>query len=589
MLRSALAACLLIAMSGCSYLQKSDDKTDLKDEDAPRIEVKIDGVEKSTAENIRAHLSLSQELCTAPNWRVARLFKRIEEEAGRALRALGYYSPKISKRLVQSSNCWEVTLEVKPGEPVLFNVISIKLQGDAEQDPDFIKLIRSLPLKAGEPANHGVYEQAKREINSLAAERGYFDGRFTTSELKVDPDRRNADVQIVYTSGRRYRFGNLKIKQDSLDPELVRAFFDYQPDTPYHSDTLLELNRSLSDSGYFSQVAVQPQTDQAGDYQIPVDVELSPKKPHRFSAGAGFSTDAGPRGQLGYENRRLNRHGHRLNAEISASLIERAVTTAYRVPLKDPRSEWLSFEAGARQEDTETSQTNSLNFGIGQTKKRRHGWLETRFLEISREDFEVGSQTGIATLLVPGISWNRSVADAGLRPGRGHRLFFELRGGAEALLSDTSFVRARLNAGWLRKLPWGGRVITRGEFGAMGVDEFNLLPPSQRFFTGGDNSVRGYEFQSLGPKDASGDVIGGNYLLVGSFEYEHPIVDKWSVAAFVDSGNAFSNTAKNDGFKTGIGVGARWISPIGPVRLDLAHPLDDPTLIRLHFRLGPDL
>jgi translocation and assembly module TamA len=108
-----------------------------------------------------------------------------------------------------------------------------------------------------------------------------------------------------------------------------------------------------------------------------------------------------------------------------------------------------------------------------------------------------------------------------------------------------------------------------------------------RFFAGGDNSVRGYKFESLGPEDETGKVIGGSGLLTASFEYEHPLINRWSIAVFVDSGNAFTGSRFEP--KTGAGVGARWQSPLGPVRIDLAFPLDDDEDARLHVSLGPDL
>lgn len=352
----------------------------------------------------------------------------------------------------------------------------------------------------------------------------------------------------------------------------------------------MDINRALIDSGYFSTVDVRPRTENPEDGHIPVDVVLKPRKPHQFTASAGVSTDTGPRLRLGYENRRLNRRGHRLNSRISVSPIQSDITTEYRIPLKDPRSEWLSFEGGAKIEDTETSESTSFRLAARQTKKRAFEFLETRFIEASRENFDVGAQTDVTTTLVtPGLSWSRIVTEAAMKPSWGHRVYLEVKGGVDSLLSDTSFARARMSGGWIWGLPWDGRLLFRGEAGALTVDEFAVLPPSQRFFTGGDTSVRGYEFQSLGPTDESGRVIGGKYLLVGSVEYEHPIVNKWSAAVFADAGNAFSDTDSNEGFKIGVGVGVRWTSPIGPVRLDLAHPVDGAPLFRIHFRLGPDL
>ncbi|HSS66842.1 MAG TPA: autotransporter assembly complex family protein [Gammaproteobacteria bacterium] len=585
----AVAALAIGTLSACGYFAKSDDAAAAK-ETAPRIEIQVEGVDTEVAENIRAHLSLTQELCAAPAWRVTRLFARSNEEIRNAVRALGYYSPKISRNLEQLEDCWKATYEVDLGAPVTVEAVEVGISGEASDDAAFAALLDALPVKTGDVVNHALYEQTKQRINSLANERGYLDGRFTTSELRIDPGRGKAVIKLAYDSGRRYRFGALNVKQDVLRPELVRAFFEYEDGAPYDSNKVVGINRALTDSGYFSQVDVRPQTDQPEGDRIPVDVTLMPRKPHQFTASAGASTDTGPRLRLGYENRRLNRRGHRFNSRIGASLVQNDIITEYRIPLKDPRSEWLSLEAGAQQEDTDTSETTSFKLAARQTKKRPHEWLETRFIEATRENFDVGTQSGvITTLLTPGISWSRAVSEARLRPTWGHRVYLELKGGVDSLVSDTTFARTRLSAGWVKGFSWDGRILLRAEGGALTVDEFDVLPPSQRFFTGGDTSVRGYEYQSLGPKDDAGNVIGGKYLLVGSIEYEHPVVNKWSAAVFADAGNAFSDTDSNEGFKVGIGFGVRWTSPIGPVRLDLAHPVSEAPLFRIHFRLGPDL
>ena len=589
-LAAAMAGTLAIgSLSACGYFAKTEDAAAVQ-ESAPRIEVQVQGVDKDFVENIRAHLSITQELCDAPGWRVTRLFARSDDEIRKAVRALGYYSPSISRNLEQLEDCWKATFEVDLGEPATVQAVEVEITGEASDDSAFSALLQALPVKTGDILNHARYEQTKQRIASLANERGYLDGRFALSELRVDTAQREAVVRLRYDSGRRYRFGALNVEQDVLSPELIRAFFDYEEGAPYDSNKVVQINRALADSGYFSQVDVRPRTDQPEDDRIPVEVTLTPRKPHEFTASVGASTDTGPRLRLGYQNRRLNRRGHRLNGRISVSPVQRDITSEYRIPLNDPRSEWLSFEAGAQQEDTDTSETTSFKLAARQTKKRRYEWLETRFIEATRENFDVGTQSGvITTLLTPGISWSRAVSEARLKPAWGHRVFFEVKGGVDSVLSDTTYARTRLSASWIKGLPWEGRILLRGEAGALTVDEFDVLPPSQRFFTGGDTSVRGYVFQSLGPKDDAGNVIGGNYLLVGSVEYEHPIVNKWSAAIFADAGNAFSDTDSNEGFKVGIGFGVRWTSPIGPIRLDLAHPVGETPLFRIHFRLGPDL
>lgn len=578
----------MFAVSGCSLLGGAEETGVEQAPPAPRVEITFDGLDAREERNARAYLGLAEEPCDAPEWRVQRRFAVTDREIAKGLKALGHYKPTITKSLNRSDTCWNATFTVDPGPPVTVSAVDVSIDGEAGDDPAFRALLADLPMKTGEVLDHGAYESLKTKLSSLASARGYQEARLTRSELRVDPAAGTAVALVTLQSGPRYRLGELRVEVEGVEENLVRRIAEYEAGQPYSADRLHNINQALSDSGYFANVEVRPEPESASDLTVPVTVRAEPRKRHLYTAGVGLDTDTGPRLRLGYENRRINRRGHRLVSRLLASPVLSDLTTEYRVPLDRPRSEWLTFYAAASHEDTDTFDSTAGRLGVRSTHLRGK-WLETRFLDLSREDYQVGDTDRTSTFLTPGLSYQRIETDGSLRPSHGWRLSAEVRGGTESVLSETNVIRARVRGGWLRGLPWGGRIITRGELGALAVTDFDALPPSLRFFAGGDNSVRGYEFESLGPKDASGEVIGGRYLAVASLEYEHPLFGAWSAAAFVDVGNAFANDF-NDGLKTGVGVGLRWQSPVGPMRVDLAHPLDDDgTTIRVHLRLGPDL
>ena len=558
------------------------------------VQVTVEGVEGALARNVRAHLSLAKEACDAPRWRVERLLERAADEARDGLRALGYYAPEsvtvtLGEGKGEGDGCPHATVSVSPGEPVLVGIVDMRLEGAGSEDEAFAAHLDTLRLPTGEVLDHGAYEEARRAIERYAAEHGYLEGEFVTRRFTVDVTARSARVELVYRPGRRFWFGALDIEPTALDASLVERLAAWPEGAPYDADRLVEVSQQLSQSGYFERVDVNPRIDRTEDDTIPVEVSLTPRKRHAFTAGAGITTDAGPRLRLGYEDRRTTADGHRWSARSAASLIRRSLDAEYRIPLADPRTEWLSFDAGVVDERTETSRTNEARLGVSQTKSRWSDWIETRFVSLTYDDYSVGKTRGIARLLTPGVSLATTRHDDRLRPSDGHRLYGEVRGSHEAAGSDVSFLRLSGSAGWVQAVPGGGRLLARAELGAMTVDGFDALPPSQRFFAGGDSSVRGYEFASLGPVDADGTVVGGRMLAVGSIEYEHPIRDRWSGAVFTDAGNAFDTGYRNEGFKVGAGLGVRWQSPIGAVRLDVARPLDATQRFRLHLRLGPDL
>ncbi|HXV19380.1 MAG TPA: BamA/TamA family outer membrane protein, partial [Desulfuromonadales bacterium] len=177
--------------------------------------------------------------------------------------------------------------------------------------------------------------------------------------------------------------------------------------------------------------------------------------------------------------------------------------------------------------------------------------------------------------------------DDPLRPRRGYLYRLEVRGAHQALGSDTGLLQALGSANTLQPLPWGFAAFARVQAGATWQNEpLREIPPSLRFFAGGDQSVRGYGYQTLGPRDSNDEVVGGKNLLVGSVELERALSENWGVAVFYDAGNAFDSFSDYEIFQ-GAGLGVRRYTPVGPVKVDLARQLGvlDPSY-RVHVSIG---
>ena len=550
-------------------------------------EIVIDGIDGELADNVRSNLRLAAQACDAPIWRIRRLFETSDSDIEAALRPFGYYTPKIVKHYTRGKSCWSAQFTVDAGTRLRWTRVDVQVDGEAASDPAFRALIAANKLKVGEPVSHVDYEDLKSEILLLAAKRGYRDGRLSVHELRVDPRAGTAEALLHYASGPRYRFGEVRFQQDVFDPDFVKRYSQIHAGDYYDVSAIAQLQRDLMDSGLFTLADVKPELAATQDKRVALDVRLVPRKRQAYLAGIGVTTDEGPRLRLSYENRRLNRWGHTGEASLRLSSVRSNLDFSYNIPLTDPRTERLSLQAGYQSEHIDDTDSESYKASVRHIRRRADGWVQTLFVEALKERFSTGGERGDSMLLIPGISWDRRSADDPVSPQRGWRLAMELRGASKALLSDADFVRGHVSAKGI--LPFGsGRLLGRSELGYSLVGGFSDLPPSQRFFAGGDNSVRGYGYHELGPTDASGLVVGGRNIVTASIEYEHPIVDKWSAALFADTGNAFNGMDLN--LHHAVGVGVRWRSPVGPVRLDLAHPLDkgaDP--FRIHFSLGPDL
>lgn len=591
--RLALFAIAVLLLEACSLLPGSaEKKAAAAAAESPRIGLEVSGVEGAVVRNIRAHVSLTSKPCTvSPSYLLA-LGERAEDETQEALQAFGYYASRVTVDIDRSGDCPLARIAVTAGDPVLLDKVAIEIRGPGGSDTGFQAQVESIALNVGDTLNHQNYASAKQLIESVALERGYLDGKFVTRQLKVDPAGRRAEVNLIFDSGPRYLLGEIYIEQEPafLDETLIRRFLENTAGDPYTAARVASYQRALSKGSYFNQVEVRPRLSAPVDNTIPVDIKLTPRHRHKFSYGIGMSTDEGIRGRASYQNRRLNHAGHQLDIAAKGSLIEQTFTTGYRIPRRNPVDEWLTLQAGVKRRDVDTFDSIETQVSVSETKRRPWGWMETHFIELNREDYTVAGPNEVSIFLSPGVNWRRTTSDNDIFPTRGYSINLELKGAAEPVFSDTSFAYSLLKLASVYSLPFELRALLRGRFGAIWVDDFERLPPSKRFFAGGDNSIRGYEIDSLGPVDADNDVIGGTYLAIFNLEFDHYFTDSWGVAAFVDSGNAFGGDGNSQGFRTGIGAGVRWRSPIGAIRVDVAHPLDDPSEdFRIHLRIGPDL
>ncbi len=591
--RVVLPALAVLFLQACSLLPWSaEKKADSATESVPQITAEITGIDGDLAANVRAHLSVTNKPCTISRAYLAAFEQRSIEETQEALRALGYYEPVIEVGIEPGGACPHANIDVTPGPPVLLGKVNIDINGPAHDDNDFQRLIANPDLVPGAPLNHATYTTAKRRIESVALELGYLEGIFVKSSLRVNPTRRVADVRLAFDSGPRYRIGEIAILQepDFLDEALIRRFLENAAGEPYNATRVAGFHTALAKGSYFDRIDVRPKLSETVDNTIPVAITLTPQNRHKFTTGLGASTDEGIRGRASYKNRRVNRYGHQLDVATHASLIEQRFSVGYSLPREHPVDEWLTLQTGVKRTDVDTFDSIEAQMVLSETKRRPRGWMETRFLEWTRTDFDVSSTNDAAIFLARGAKWRKSASNHDLFPTRGYSIEFEVKGAADALFSTTSFARSKLRLSSILGITERSRLLLRGRFGALWVDEFAQLPPSERFFAGGDSSIRGYDIDSLGPVDSSGQVIGGTRLGIISAEIDYYFTERWGFAAFIDSGNAFGGDGSSTGLQTGVGIGARWRSPIGPIRVDLAHPLDDTSNdFRLHLRIGPDL
>lgn len=560
---------------------------------ADEVEVEVVGIEGELAENVRSTLSIAtiEEGVEPSPDRIRRLHARAEKEIRTALEPFGYYRPRVEGDLERvSEGTWRAIYEVDQGPPLRLSSVHVEVTGPGSDEPAFRGVVSDFPLREGDRLRHRPYESSKDQLEEVAAERGYLDATFTTSEIRVDLETYEATIDLVYDTGPRYLFGPVRFEQSVLEPDLLRGYVTFEPGEPIDLDEILRLQAALSDSPYFARVEVTMRTDEVEERRVPIVVELVPAKRQRWEIGAGYGTDTGPRGTLGLDLRRINRQGHRGEVEVRISEIESRGRATYAIPGPYPRTDLITFSLGYAEQHTETSESTSRLASVGRSVSRGR-WREALAMTYREEDFEVGLDEGRSELLFPEASWRWVRADDRIYPEHGERLTIVVSAADESLVSDATFFQATLSGKVVRTLVEDVRLLTRAEVGRLETDDFRRLPPSVRYFAGGDESVRGYDYESLGVRDAEGNVIGGTALVTASVEIDWLFYERWGrwgLATFFDAGDATRELTLD--LEQGVGVGVRWLSPVGMVRADVARALDrEGEPFRFHLSLGPEL
>ncbi|MEE4240312.1 MAG: autotransporter assembly complex family protein [Desulfopila sp.] len=554
------------------------------------ITVTIEGIEGRLYDNAVAFISImdSKNQQGLKKTEVQKLHEDAPGEIRQALEPFGYYDANVKSELRREADGWKASYVIDPGEPVRVAAVDIAIDAAPDSSINWIETRENFSLQAGDILDHSRYERGKKRLLERLYDLGYVKAEYGKSEIRIHRQKKSAEIILHVLCGSRYLFGDTVFDQDLLAEEMLAAFINYEKGEPYSPRKLIQLQQMFYQTNFFSQVVVRGEVDQAQGLYIPVTVRLSdPEFFNRYTFGLGYATDDGMRGRVGWENRLFNRFGHKASSELQLAERRNSLDFIYDVPIGDPRYDKMIFGTTYNQEKWEDIDTNLFKGGF------RYEYSGGRFkygagLELHSEKYEIGATSGETFLPIPNARWSMVYGDDLVDTRNGLFFSINLKGAAESLFADTTFFQG-LASGKLIASPFEDiRFISRFSVGATWVDDIDDLPPSLRFYAGGDQSVRGYGYRELGEKDSSGTVVGGRYLLVGSFEVEKDITERWSAAAFVDTGQGFNDWSED--LSTGVGLGVRYKLPFGRIRLDVASAVsEEGQPLRLHLTVGADL
>jgi translocation and assembly module TamA len=614
--RWSLLVCLLAACGGCASLRKQSTGASTANDDAKavtsnkpastgaavstttansktpsKIITKLLGIDdKATRSAVLRAIELrsfrKREVVTEAQ--VQRLFDRAPKQIEQALEPFGYYNAKVVSALRLDGSKWRAQFDVQLGPRVIIKTVNFQIDGPAGLDERVARSWRKLALKTGEPLDHARYELAKNDLQRVLLERGYLDADLLEHRVEVSRAESTAVIVLKWQSGVRYAYGTVQFTGAQFSPAFMERYVNFSGDDFYTQKRLLDLQEKLLATDYFSSVEIAPETEELADGKVPISIILTPAKRSVYTYGVNVGTDSGfgVRGAL--ERRWVNDRGHKFRSGVDYSQRLKAGTLSYDIPMPDKARTTYGLNLSYRDEKNDILEARLMGVALRRTKEWKL-WQQTLAINWLNGDFEVGGEEGNSTLFYPELIMYRRNADDLLYPRDGYSVTLNARGGGKGLLSDTSFANVSGELRYIKGIGEKSRLLTRAAFGALWTEDFQRLPPELRFFAGGDRSIRGYRYQDLAPVNASNRVRGGRYLAVASGEYEYAWNDQYAVAAFVDVGNAFDSFTNLDS-KIGAGLGLRWRSPVGVVRLDVGFALDEPSKpARLHLVIGPDL
>ncbi len=564
------------------------------------VNLTVDGLDDPLKSAVVSGVELSQYAKRdVSDAQIRRLYANAQDQVRKALQPYGYYEATVDGDLKQVGNDWQVTLHVKPGAPV--KVISVDVALGAQTDG--IKPIRrarqALQNLKGQTLNDGAYDSLRNALSAQLTANGFLGAKLVTHRVDVNRGNHSAAIHLAWKTGPRYRFGQVDFKGSQFNPGVLDRYVPFKQGDYFSQSDLLNLQQALNGADYFSVVNVLPDVNDAKNGTVDVTVQLVPAKRTIYTGGVFYGTDTGPGIRGGIERRWVNKRGHKWKNEIVAATRLKTLSTLYTVPMPGPNQRSFNYGAKFRDANTDTSTSRTLELVANETRQW-YGWTRQLGVHALSGTFTVGKkgnesdnapgvEHGRSTLLYVEASVTRKKADNFDFARRGYSVTFAARSTAGSLLSSTRFTQFTADAKWIRAFLGRNRLILSGSFGTTSVGEFSQLPPQLRFFAGGDRSIRGYSYQSVGPRNSFDRVIGGEDLFTVQTTVEHYFTRNWGMAAFVDAGNAFTGT--NATGVIGAGLGVRWRSPVGMIRVDVGTPIHNnrKSGVQLHVVIGPDL
>jgi len=580
----ALALCLCVGLGACPTSDAAEP-----------VQIILEGVTGEVRKNVLEAAALPSGLVREGKvdrlW-LERFIAQLEQKILTALEPFGYYNARVDLRLdTEMPDEYRLQIIVTPGEPTRVVESKVSLYGPGAAEESMQTLVAAFPLKRGDVLLHQQYEQSKENLLAEARNLGYLDASFSRHEIRVEKEATQARIQLTLETGEQYFFHQVAMEGATDYPDaFLRRYLAFRPGDVFSYSKLAESQLLFNNSERFREVMVQGEKKEAQDFKIPVRIRLTPVPRRSLRPGIGYGTDTGARFSLRYRDLNMLHEGHELNSNLFIAEHLQGVATSYIIPGSEDIRNFTSAQVNAQWEDISTYRSQLVFLELAHSKNLGQQRQGTAYLRLQHESFTIADQDTDSRYILPGFKFTDNHYDNMIRPHHGFRYAFDLRGTHRCLGSSTELLQLLTEASHIMPLPWRFSLQTKARANiTIFSDPLMDLPPSLRFFAGGDQSVRGYAYQSLGPHDAQGRVIGGKHLLVGAIELQRSFFADWAVSTFYNAGNAFDSFADLTLYQAA-GIGLHYYTPVGALNLSVARQIrvENPGY-RIHFTVGFEL
>ncbi|MHB8948767.1 MAG: autotransporter assembly complex protein TamA [Rhodoferax sp.] len=572
----------------------------------PAFELTIEAPDEIRA-LLGRHLELLRyrELTDLSDSELTRLLLDADKNARELVATLGYFSPEIEfrQKAAESERATRLlTLSVVPGEPTVVGEVEVEFMGPIATDPlahrQRQEIENSWSLRPGMRFSQARWASAKQQALRQLTSQRYPVGQIGSTLADIDPVQRSARLKVTLDSGPAYQLGALVVEGlQRYDAELVTRLARLPSGASYDQAQLVAAQQRLADSGYFDSAFLT--LDTAGDpAATPVLVQLREARLQKLVLGVGASTDGGARLSVEHTHHKVPGIGWRAVSKLMLDRETRSIGTELTSRPDERNWRWVTAAQLQRQQlGSFDINSQSLRGGRSQTGERID---RNYYLQYDRADTATSETTAPATAssLSANYAFTLRNFDSLPFPNSGWGWGAEVGGGSTLGAQRDLYGRVLTRA--LGYWPLGrslegaaasraGRLALRAEAGAVLAKDGINLPSTQLFLTGGDNTVRGYGYRDIGVTLPDGQTAAGRYVAVGSVEWQRPIARdgrwrEWESTVFIDAG-AIADKPAELRAKVGVGVGARWKSPVGPLQIDLAYGVATKRF-RLHLNVG---